>query len=60
MYNEARKESKRTNRIRSLEKISRWQTERAGKIVQWLQAVSPFGEDPGSVPSTDMMAHNYQ
>lgn len=28
----------------------------AGERVQWLRAVSAFGEDPGTVPNTDMVA----
>jgi hypothetical protein len=30
----------------------------AGEMAQWLGALDAFAEDPGSVPSTHMVAYN--
>jgi hypothetical protein len=32
---------------------------RAGEIAQWLSAVTALPEDPGSIPSNHMVAHNH-
>ena len=41
--------------LRSVFKITMVGT---GEMVQWLRALAPLPEDPGSIPSTHMAAHN--